>query len=232
MDTQRIKLWDFPTRLFHWLLVALVIAAIVTGKTGGAAIEWHGRIGLGILGLLAFRIAWGFLGSTYARFAVFLPGPASLSAYFRGQWNGVGHNPLGALSVLGLLAVLGLQLATGLLGNDDIAFRGPLFDLISKGLSDQLSAYHRTLINVLIVLIALHLGAILFYALRKKNNLVKPMLNGWKDVPAGQGKSATGGGAKAFLLAVLIALLVAYGGSGIWLPPPAPAPAAAPAAAW
>ena len=103
MQQQLIRLWDLPTRLFHWLLAALVTAAFVTGLTGGNAMVWHGRLGLLILGLLTFRLVWGLVGSTYARFVQFVPGPKTMLTYLRGGWQGMGHNPLGALSVLALL---------------------------------------------------------------------------------------------------------------------------------
>ena len=220
MDVKRIKLWDLPTRIFHWSLVILVAAAIVTAKIGGNAMEWHGRIGLTILGLIAFRIAWGVVGSTYARFANFFPKPSSILAYLRGQWHGIGHNPLGAFSVLGLLALIALQVGTGLFANDDIAFNGPLFSLIGKELSDRLTSIHRLSSNGLIALIVLHLVAIMFYAYVKKNNLVMPMITGWKDVDAEHNlnaESANGGHSIAFIIALLIALAVAYAGSGAWI---------------
>ena len=220
MDVKRIKLWDLPTRIFHWSLVILVAAAIVTAKIGGNAMDWHGRIGLTILGLIAFRIAWGVVGSTYARFANFFPKPSSILAYLRGQWHGIGHNPLGAFSVLGLLALIALQVGTGLFANDDIAFNGPLFSLIGKELSDRLTSIHRLSSNGLIALIVLHLVAIMFYAYVKKNNLVMPMIMGWKDVDAEHNlnaESANGGHSIAFIIALLIALAVAYAGSGAWI---------------
>ena len=229
MDAKRIKLWDLPTRLFHWLLVALIVAAVISGKAGGAAIDWHGRIGLTILGLIAFRLVWGFIGASHARFASFFPTPNSVAAYLRGQWKGVGHNPLGAFSVFGLLALIALQVGTGLFGNDDIAFNGPLFDLISKDLSDKLTGIHKFSINILIALIVLHLAAILFYTRIKKEQLIKPMITGWKDVQPGQGESTKGGGVIAIVVALLIAAAAIYAGSGTWLPAPQ-APATPPAA--
>ena len=233
MTTKRIKLWDLPTRLFHWLLVLCVGAALITGNIGGAAIEWHGRIGLAIVGLVVFRIVWGLIGSSHARFASFLPTPASITAYLRGQWQGIGHNPLGALSVIGLLALVALQLSTGLFGNDDIAFRGPLYDLITKDLSDRLTAIHELTSNALIALIVLHLAAIAFYAHVKKDNLVKPMVTGWKDLAPGEaGESASGGGMVAFIVALAIALAAVYGASGAWLPAPPPPAAVQAAPAW
>lgn len=217
--THRIRLWDLPTRLFHWLLAFLIVAAIVTGKIGGNAMVWHGRIGLAILGLVAFRVAWGLVGSTYARFASFLPTPSSIAAYVRGQWRGLGHNPLGALSVLGLLAMIALQVGTGLFTNDDIAFRGPLFSLVDKSFSDALTSLHRLSINGLIVLIVLHLCAIAFYAHVKKDNLVKPMITGWKDVEPGQvSRALDGGGAIAVLFSLGVAVAAVYAASGAWLP--------------
>ena len=104
-----VRVWDLPLRLFHWLLAAAVIAAMLTGQVGGNLMVWHGRLGILIAGLLGFRLAWGIVGSTHSRFASFVRGPAAIIAYLRGHWHGLGHNPLGALSVLGLLTVLGLQ---------------------------------------------------------------------------------------------------------------------------
>ncbi len=227
--THRIRVWDLPTRLFHWLLVVSIVAVIVTGKAGGGAIVWHGRIALFIVGLLTFRLVWGFIGSTHARFASFFPTPGRVAAYLRGRWDGLGHNPLGAFSVFGLLALIAFQLATGLFANDDIAFRGYLFTLLGKSSSDVLTRWHRLAIDVLIVLIVLHLLAIAFYAHVKKDNLIKPMITGWKEVDDKQAAQPTGGGAVAFIAAVAIALGAVYGASGDWIPaPPPPAPQAVP----
>jgi len=229
MNTQRIRLWDLPTRVFHWSLAILVLAAFVSGKIGGNAMDWHGKFGLTILGLLAFRLVWGIVGSTYARFASFFPTPASVLAYLRGQWRGVGHNPLGALSVFGLLGLLAFQVASGLFSNDDIAFRGPLYDLIGKALSDRLTGLHKLSVNALIALVVLHLAAILYYTRVRKDNLLKPMLTGWREVAPGQGTSATGGGPIAFVIALLIALAAVYAASGSWLPAAPSAPVSTPA---
>ncbi len=216
MDVKRIALWDLPTRIFHWALVVLIVAAYITGQIGGAVIDWHARIGLTILGLVVFRLAWGLIGSTHARFASFFPTPATVRAYLRGQWRGVGHNPLGAFSVFGMLALIIVQFCTGLFANDDIAFEGPLAKLISKELSDRLTGIHIFSINVLIALIVLHLAAITYYVGFKKDNLIKPMLTGWKDVEAGAGESASGGGAIAFVIALAIALAAVYAAAGKW----------------
>lgn len=232
MSKQRIRLWDLPTRIFHWLLAILVLTSFVSGKIGGNAMEWHGKCGLAILGLLAFRLVWGIVGSTYARFASFFPTPATVVAYLRGQWRGLGHNPLGAFSVFGLLGLLAFQVASGLFGNDDIAFHGPLYDLIGKDLSDRLTGWHKLSVNLLIALVALHVAAILFYARVKKDNLVKPMLTGWKEVAPGEGRSATGGGPLALIVALLVAFAAVYGGSGAWLPAPSPVATPSTTPAW
>lgn len=226
MNSQRIYLWDLPTRLFHWLLALSIVAAVITGQVGGNWIEWHARLGLLIVGLLVFRVVWGFIGSTYARFGEFFPTPAKISAYLKGAWRRPGHNPLGALSVFGLLAVCALQVTSGLFANDDIAFNGPLLDLVGKEISDRLTGFHHLLVNLLILLVALHLAAIVFYAHVRKDNLVKPMVVGWKETE-GPAESAKGGGFVALLVALLLAAAAVYGASGAWMPaPPPPAPAA------
>lgn len=223
MNSKRIRLWDLPTRLFHWLLVVTVVGAVVTGQIGGSLIDWHGRLGQFAAGLLAFRVVWGLVGSTYARFAVFFPTPAKIKAYLAGQWQGEGHNPLGALSVFGLIFLLSVQVLCGLFANDDIAFTGPLADLVSREISNKLTGVHSLLSNVLIALVVLHIAAIAFYARVKKQNLVKPMITGWKD--DADGEPARGGGFVALIVALLIAVAAVYGASGAWLPAPPPPPA-------
>ncbi len=222
MNGVRMLVWDFPTRIFHWLLAGAVIGAIVSGLQGGAMMDWHSRFGLTIAGLLAFRIVWGILGSTYARFAQFFPSPGKVGAYIRGEWRGHGHNPIGALSVFGLIGLLAVQVATGLFSNDDIAFSGPLSDLVTKSVSNRLAGIHELLVNALVFLVALHVGAIVFYTRVKKENLVRPMITGWKD--GAQGESARGGGWLALAVALVVAAAAVYGASGAWLPAPPPAP--------
>ena len=220
-ETRKILIWDLPTRLFHWLLVLAIVALVVTGKAGGSWMEWHGRLGLLVLGLLVFRLLWGVMGSTYARFAGFFPTPAKVAAYLRGQWHAPGHNPLGACSVLALLAVPLFQALTGLVANDDIAFVGPLYDLVGRDLSNLATRWHLLAVNVLLALVALHVAAILFYAHIKKDNLVKPMVTGYKDLAPGEtGVSATGGGIAAFIVALIVALGAVYAASGAWYSAP------------
>jgi cytochrome b len=221
-QARRVRVWDLPTRLFHWSLLALVVTAFVTQKIGGNAMVWHGRCGLAILGLLVFRMVWGIAGSTYARFTTFVRGPRAIRDYLAGRWQGLGHNPLGALSVLALLGVLALQASTGLFANDDIAFEGPLYPLIDKALSDGFTSIHKLLEPALIALVLAHVGAILFYAHVKKDNLVKPMLTGWKL--SEHGEDARGGGTVAFIVALALAAATVTAASGVLLPPPPPPP--------
>lgn len=226
----KIRIWDLPTRVFHWLLALAVAGAVVTAQVGGDLMECHGRLGLFIVGLVTFRLVWGIAGSTYARFATFLPGPEDVFAYLKGEWRGLGHNPLGALSVLALLGVVGLQVATGLFANDDIAFEGHLYSLAGKDLSDRLTAIHHFASTLLYGLIGLHVAAIAFHVLVKKNNLVKPMITGWKEAepPSAAGIPASGGGLAAFVLALAIAAAAVWATSGAWIEEPPPA-AASPA---
>lgn len=229
---QTIKLWDAPLRIFHWSLALLVTAALVTGLSGGALIDWHGRIGAAIAALLGFRLVWGVVGSTYARFATFVKGPASVIAYLKGQWRGIGHNPLGALSVIAMLGFLSLQVLTGLPASDDVAFRGPYNVLVSKD-TELLALYlHQRIAWAIAVLLVLHLAAIAYYARANGDNLVKPMLTGRKELPrtpGGTGEEihhASGGNFVALLIALATAGLVAWvalGGPVEYLAPPLPA---------
>lgn len=218
----RIKVWDLPTRIFHWLLFVTVVAALITGLQGGNWMVWHGRIGLTILYLLVFRLIWGLLGSTYARFWQFFPTPGRLIAYFKGRWNGVGHNPIGAFSVFALLGVLTWQVGSGLFANDDIAFDGPLYPLVSKATSDWLTSWHRTTMWVVIGLVSLHVLAILFYRLVRGKDLVTPMVRGWKEMDGEGVRSARGGQLWALLLALILSGVAVWAASGALLPPPPP----------
>jgi cytochrome b len=230
--TTRLHVWDLPLRAFHWLLAVAVVTAVITGEIGGPLIDWHARVGILILGLFAFRLVWGFLGSTHARFRHFLPRPSALWAHVTGHWRGVGHNPLGAISVLAILTLVAAQTITGLFANDDIAFQGPLFDVVSKELSDTMTAIHGTIFNALLALVGLHVAAIAYYARAKGENLVMPMITGYKTVPADLAHAVRPAGLLRALIAVVVAASIAWGVGSGWLgsqlaPPAAPAPAPA-----
>lgn len=217
------RVWDLPLRLFHGLLALGVIAVIATGLAGGNAMGWHADLGVIVAGLLVFRLVWGLLGSTYARWSAILRAPFSLGAYLRGQWRQPGHNPLGALSVLAMIAVLVAQTLTGLLAYDDIAFRGPLARLVDNDTSLWLTDIHRQLKNLLMLLIGLHIASIVAYQLRGKK-LVQAMLHG-RDERMPPEQSARGGGPLAFVLALAISLGAVWAlyQAPQWLAPPKPA---------
>lgn len=227
----RARIWDLPTRLFHWLLVVAVIGAIATEKAG--RMDLHAGFGIAALALVAFRLAWGIFGARYARFSTFVTGPARIRDYLQGRWNGAGHNPLGALSVLALLGVTGLQALTGLFGNDDSTFYGPLYDLVSRETSDVLTRLHRLNINFLVVLVLLHVAAILWYLRARKQNLIRPMITGWTEQAPEGTASTNGGGPVALIVAILIALATIYAAYGEWIPdPPPPAESDTPPPSW
>ena len=186
-----VKVWDLPVRLFHWTLVALFAFLFWSGKTGGNAMEYHMYAGYMVLALVAFRVMWGFAGSTYARFSSFIAGPGSGIAFAKKLMSKslvhvAGHNPLGGWMVVVMLASLSVQTGTGLFSNDDIATEGPLFHLVSKGLSDRLSTIHSWNFDLLLALAGVHIAAVLFHVFVKKENLVSAMFTGVKkfDSPA------------------------------------------------
>jgi cytochrome b len=236
---RRILLWDLPLRVFHWSLAAAVTGAVITGELGGSWMAWHGRAGLLIVGLLVFRIVWGVVGSATSRFTHFAPSPGRVIAYLRGRWRGVGHNPLGALSVFALLGLLSLQAATGLFGNDDIAFAGPLNHLVDDALGARATGWHRLLADGLFVLLALHLLAVAFHVIVKRHRLIRPMVTGLQEVDAATPppRAVRGYGRFGLLVAVSLAAagvlaLVGAGEAPAAAAPAATAKAAAPAPAW
>ena len=150
----RIRVWDLPTRLFHWALVACILASVVSGYQGGAVLEWHARAGYAILTLLLFRIVWGFAGVRSARFASFFYSPAAVFNYLRGAPHPdhlVGHNPLGAGAVFAMMGILLLQVATGLVGDDETAFTGPLNQFVSTSKGLAATWYHKRIGQWLLV---------------------------------------------------------------------------------
>ena len=220
-----ILVWDWPLRVFHWALAMAVVISILSGQIGGNWMVWHERAGIAIVGLLAFRLVWGVIGSTHSRFLSFIRGPRTIIAYLRGKWSGVGHNPLGALSVLGLLSVLAAQAGTGLIGNDDIAFNGPLYALVDKSTSDLAISWHKTIFWVLVALIATHLAAIAYYTRVRKQDLIRPMLTGRATTDDPTATDGRGGGLLVLLVAIAIGAVAAWAAPGGLVPPPPPPPA-------
>ena len=217
-----VRVWDLPTRLFHWALVACVLGLVVTAYLPGTWIVWHSRLGYAVLALLLFRIVWGVVGGRWSRFASFIYSPASLVRYLKGKPHPdhlIGHNPLGAGSVFAMLAFLLAQVATGLVSDDEIAFTGPLnrFVATSKGLAA--TWYHKEVGKwILAGLIVLHVLAILYYLRSKKDNLIRPMIQGDKAVSHDAVSSRDDTGSRVAALAVfalscaLVYWLVSLGG--------------------
>jgi len=140
--------------------------------------DWHIWSGFMILTLLLFRLLWGVVGSSTARFSSFVRGPKTVLRYLRGGWSGIGHTPLGALSVVALLAAVAVQVGLGLVSQDpDGLYFGPLAILVSSDASDKARDIHELWFNVVLGLIVLHVAAIVFYRFRGRH-LTKPMITG------------------------------------------------------
>lgn len=212
-----VRVWDLPTRVFHWVLALCVIAMVVTAKVGGNWMEWHLRLGHAVLALLAFRLLWGLVGGRWSRFSAFLYAPATLWAYLRGRGrpeHGVGHSPLGALSVWAMLLVLLVQVGTGLMSDDEIAFTGPLVAHVPGDWVEAATRYHKQWGEWLVLgLVALHVLAIVFYTRVRRQVLVRPMLTG--DKPLAVEVPASRDGWAQRLLA--LALLLACAGLAAWV---------------
>jgi len=210
--TTRLRVWDLPTRLFHWALAISIAGSIVAIKTGYT--QWHFRFGYAILTLLLFRLVWGFVGPRYARFSSFPPRLAAAWRHLTGRGEPtVGHSPLGALSVYALLAACAFQAVSGLFANDGILWDGPLRKWISGSTSDAITGLHLANRFVLIGLIALHLAAILWYRLGKRQNLITPMFTGdTLQAPAGSQSTRDDSGTRlrAALVLALSAAAIAW----------------------
>jgi cytochrome b len=206
---KKVPVWDLPTRVFHWLLVGLVGFTFATGKIGGNAMTWHLWGGFAVLVLVCFRVLWGLVGGRHARFRNFLSGPRTVWDYAvaLGRVDTpryLGHNPLGGWSIVAMLLVLLIQVGTGLFANDDILTEGPLYALVSKAVSDALTRVHRFNQQVLAALVAVHVAAVFFHLVVKRENLIGAMFTGRKSWHA---KVDPPGGHPA--LAVVLAFLLA-----------------------
>jgi cytochrome b len=182
-EPRRQLVWDLPTRLVHWLLAGLI--AFSWWSVHNHRTDWHIWSGCAILTLLIFRLLWGFAGSSTARFSSFVRGPASVAAHLRGKWTGIGHTPLGALSVVTLLLALIVQVGLGLISEDeDGIYTGPLYRLVSSDTSDKARDLHALWFNVILGLIVLHVAAIIYYRFRGQK-LTKPMITGRAELEPG-----------------------------------------------
>jgi cytochrome b len=206
-----VRVWDRPVRIVHWAIAALVGLAWWAVETGHMA--WHYRFGYALLGLLIFRLIWGFVGSSTARFGSFVRSPRRVIAYLReGEGHVHGHNPLGALSIIAILADLAIQIGLGLFAANGSGRRaGPFADLIAPNAAHAAGDLHRANFYLLLALIGLHVAAVLFYLLARREDLITPMLTGRRRAPAGSEPVAT-----APALPLVIAVVIAAGVTG-WL---------------
>lgn len=214
--TSTYRIWDLPTRLFHWLLVMCVLGLIITGNVGGLWMDWHFRFGYAVLCLLIFRVLWGFVGGYWSRFSSFIYSPASLLMYWRGQspWlHRVGHSPMAALSVFALLAALLVQVFTGLLSDDEIFHRGPWAVWASYDWIEAASRYHKDIGKLVVLgLVLLHLLALFFYKFIKRQSLVQAMVTGDKSLDVDVPVSADALNQRLKALAVfVVSALITYG---------------------
>ncbi len=199
-------IWDLPIRIVHWLLTVLIFGSWYTVSVTGD-MERHMLIGQTILCLLIFRVVWGFVGTRYAKFSSFVFGPRTILAYARSILSRsgggyAGHNPLGFLAVFAMLLLIGIQVTTGLFATDGDFYEGPLNHLVSGRTGNQITDIHYLNFDVLAIMIGIHIVAIFFYLLYKRENLISPMFTGKK---AGDALEAIGGSKLGLALGVIVA---------------------------
>ncbi|MBT0588083.1 cytochrome b/b6 domain-containing protein [Alteromonas oceanisediminis] len=224
MNKPNTLVWDIPTRLFHWLLVAGFAAQWLTAKILDNAIDWHFTIGYCLLALVLFRLCWGFVGTRYARFTAFIYSPGATWQYAktvtdRHSTPHASHNPMGGWMVIVMLILIALQAVSGLFVSDDIFSDGPYRALADENVKEWMEFVHFNLFDVLLIIVALHIAAVLFYQFYKKNNLIGAMITGKKKVSSPAIKSSR------LLLAVGVAALIGlfvYLLVAVWPPQPEP----------
>ena len=203
--SQTVRIWDLPTRVFHWMLALCIVGLFITANIGGNAMVWHFRMGLTVLTLLLFRLVWGLVGGYWSRFATFIYSPRSIINYLKGRGkpeHSVGHTPAGAGSVFALLAVILAQVGSGLISDDEIASAGPLVRFVSSAVTNLATNYHKNIGKWIILgLVILHIAAIVFYLWRKQN-LIKPMLHGNKELLVAVPASTDNAGSRIMALVI------------------------------
>jgi cytochrome b len=223
MSEDRRLVWDLPLRLFHWLFATSIFAAWGTAKAGFDWMQWHFYLGYWIIGLLVFRIIWGFFGPRHARFSSFISKPSAIWLYVKGMFShggvqSIGHNPVGGLMVLLMIVLVAIQAGTGLFTTDAVVWSGPYYPSVSGSTAGVLSTVHNQNFNFILGAIGLHIAAIAFYGLVKKQNLVLPMLTGHKPaalIPEHEAISSS-----ELLKAVIVSLIAS--GFVYWLVTHAP----------
>lgn len=209
---KKYLIWDLPLRIFHWALVVTILGAWYTSEQDNGLIDLHLTFGYIALGLITFRILWGFLGTKHSQFKNFVPTPKKLINYLKPQdpsqpLHTAGHNPMGSLMVVFMLTIILLQAISGLVMDDDIFTTGPYNGVLDKNIEAVLVFIHTNSFNFILAAIALHLLAILFYKLVKKKSLVLPMITGKKSAEDVSEKDAISH--SKIILGIVIALLVA-----------------------
>ncbi|WP_336083429.1 cytochrome b/b6 domain-containing protein [Thalassospira sp. CH_XMU1448-2] len=189
-DQKKVKLWDFPVRLFHWALVVAIVTAWWTNRQ--LMIDIHAIAGYSVLALVLFRIIWGFVGSSNARFGSFIKGPDKVIGYAvkiptgsMAELTYAGHNPAGGWMVVVLIVLVAIQAISGLFASEDtfLFFDGPLVAHVSSDVARIMNWIHRTNINLIYVMVGLHVFAALFYLVAKRENLIGAMVTGVRTVP-------------------------------------------------
>ena len=208
-----VKIWDLPTRVFHWLLALTVVFAIITAKLGGNWMDWHMRLGYAVVGLLAFRLIWGVAGGHWARFKHWPLSWHAMRRYLRGTplaGEVAGHSATGSWASVAMLVTLTAQVGTGLIADDEIASAGPLAHWVGSAASSLATGYHHEVGQlVLLVLIAMHLSAVAVYTVVKKQDLLMAMVRGYKVLPAAVTQSADDVRARVVGLGLLVVLISA-----------------------
>ncbi|WP_430461175.1 cytochrome b/b6 domain-containing protein [Thalassolituus sp. LLYu03] len=222
MSDHSIRVWDGFVRLFHWLLVLVIGAAWWTAEQGGDWMDWHKRCGYALLGLVVFRVLWGFAGTAYARFRHFLYSPQRTLAYTLALLKGrepvyLSHNPLGGWAVVVLLLWCAAQAGTGLFANDDIMTEGPLVHLVGYDLSLDITRVHKLLFDGLLILAGLHIAAVAYHQRLRKEPLVQAMITGRKPahdvVDQVSGMNRAAGATGVWLRGVILAAVAA---ASVW----------------
>lgn len=206
---ERRMVWDLPVRIVHWTLLLAIIGSWTTNRLGPGYFTWHVVCGCTVIVLVTFRIVWGFVGTRYARFSSFVRGPRTVWSYLRGETavaGLVGHNPLGALSVVLMLLLLLGQGLTGLFANDAIANTGPLYGWVSGNTSDLLTSVHHKIFLALEVLIPLHILMVLFYRFGRRTDLIGPMISGYKSAAQLPPEAGIAGSRTLFALALVVVI--------------------------
>jgi cytochrome b len=182
-----VLIWDLPLRIFHWLFACTVIASWYTSDQDNDLIELHMQLGYFAIGLLIFRVLWGFVGTKHSLFISFIPTPNRLFLYIKNMSNNriedsIGHNPLGSLMVILMIILISLQAISGLFINDDVFSSGPYYESVSKEIEQVMVFLHHNVFDFMIGAIILHLVAIGYYVRIKKQSLILPMITGKKTV--------------------------------------------------